>query len=186
MVGFVQEGRIMEKRKLFGRTLIIFIAVILGWLMSVWTSAPRIKIDTTHPEFPTGIIVSPGKYHVVFHGGWNLNRHEGHPEDIRQTLIGPEGIPDWPPSDPRPWAFQNLPKMGTGLLVGSHIMSAERDFYLEVKPEWLKGRVEIELVVLINDLAGTHHDNGPGLWFTRYFPMWKKIPYSVSVVRLDK
>jgi hypothetical protein len=165
---------------------IISISILLVWLILKLTATHGVAIDATHPEFPTGITVEKGKFHVVFQGGWNLDRHNPRPADTRNTWIGPEGIPEWPESEKRPWAFPELPKMGTGLQIGSKVIAAQRDFVLDVEPEWLKGQQNAEIIVLINDIAGTHYDNGPGIWFTRYLPVWKRFPYSISVKKIGK
>jgi len=167
----------------FWITLGILGVVLIITVMVFWDSS-KIEIDSTMPEFPTGIYLSEGRYQINFYNGWNLNRHVPHHKSTVQTLIGPKGI-KWPESDTRPWAFPQLSSMSTALKIGDIVIPAEAEMIVDVNEKWLKGNEKLQLIVLINDIAGTHYDNGPGIWFTKYLPVWRKKPYQLEVVRIE-
>ncbi len=164
--------------------LVVWIAVFY-FVYKILNHSQTAVIDPTHPEFATGIFVTPGKYRIRFSGGWNLNRHEPHPKSTRETLIGPEGIPDWDIHETRRWAFPELGKFCTGVEIGKWLIPAHKDFILTVEKNWLGSLEKAEIVVLINDIAGTHYDNGNGLMFTRFAPMWRIKSYKIIVDRLS-
>jgi len=171
------------KRSLKILSIICVITVIVFWIKDI-LGPEKVVIDSRHPEFPTGVFLESGKYRIWFKGGWNIDRHNHHPKSPKVTLVGPEGLPDWEKLEDQTWAFPELGKMATGLSIGSELIPAKRENIIDVKPEWLGNNVKLELYVVINDTAGWYYDNGPGIKYSKYNPVWRKRPYIMYIERL--